>query len=384
MDERLLDIVREGIRGIYRTNLGIRRSERVLVFTDSINEESISGEEQARRQDLLVIAKEASSIGKEFAREVTYILYPARRSHAVEPPENLWRAAFGGRAIDALVKEGDLLAPVLQKKAGQAQMKEVSAVIEKYARDAVDAIMALSNFSTTHTAFRKLFNTAAGGRYASMPLFDAGMFAGAMKADYPGMKRLTRAVARAVKTASALELKTPNGTRLYLERGKRTVKEDNGDYARPGSAGNLPAGEAYLAPIEGTARGVLVLDWAPTRKLSSPVTLRIKDGLVTEVSGTEFFALELRDKLSLAPENANIAELGIGTNSAARRPDNILESEKILGTVHVALGDNSTFGGKVKASFHQDFIFFKPTLTLIDGLNRKWVIIRDGSMQVPV
>ena len=39
--------------------------------------------------------------------------------------------------------------------------------------------------------------------------------------------------------------------------------------------------------------------------------------------------------------NRNIAELGIGTNDRATRPDNILEAEKILGTIHIALGDNS-------------------------------------------
>ncbi|MBI5810926.1 MAG: hypothetical protein HZB21_07055, partial [Deltaproteobacteria bacterium] len=29
---------------------------------------------------------------------------------------------------------------------------------------------------------------------------------------------------------------------------------------------------------------------------------------------------------------------------------------------HIALGDNSSFGGKVSEPFHQDFVFFRPTL----------------------
>ena len=41
----------------------------------------------------------------------------------------------------------------------------------------------------------------------------------------------------------------------------------------------------------------------------------------------------------------NLAELGIGTNDKASRPDNVLEAEKILGTIHLALGDNTGFGG---------------------------------------
>ncbi|MDP2168583.1 MAG: hypothetical protein Q8J64_09675, partial [Thermodesulfovibrionales bacterium] len=77
-------------------------------------------------------------------------------------------------------------------------------------------------------------------------------------------------------------------------------------------------------------------------------------------------------------ENANIAELGIGTNDRAKRPDNILESEKILGTVHIALGDNISFGGRVKAAFHQDFVFFRPTVLLIDRAGKKTELMREG------
>ena len=80
--------------------------------------------------------------------------------------------------------------------------------------------------------------------------------------------------------------------------------------------------------------------------------------------------------------NANIAELGIGTNDKAARPDNILESEKILGTVHIALGDNSSFGGKISTPFHQDFVFFKPTLTLIYKNGRRKTLIRNGKFSV--
>jgi leucyl aminopeptidase (aminopeptidase T) len=43
-----------------------------------------------------------------------------------------------------------------------------------------------------------------------------------------------------------------------------------------------------------------------------------------------------------------------------------LEDEKVLGTVHVAVGDNSTFGGSVKAGVHLDGIIMKPTLKLDD------------------
>ncbi|PIP71359.1 MAG: peptidase, partial [Nitrospirae bacterium CG22_combo_CG10-13_8_21_14_all_44_11] len=55
------------------------------------------------------------------------------------------------------------------------------------------------------------------------------------------------------------------------------------------------------------------IEWAPTRPLKSQVALTVKNGLVEEVSGDEEYAGYLRGKLSERMENANIAELGIGT-----------------------------------------------------------------------
>ena len=144
---------------------------------------------------------------------------------------------------------------------------------------------------------------------------------------------------------------------------------------------NVPAGEVYLAPVEGTAEGVLALAWAPNRKLASPLRVVVKGGLVREVEGDEPFRDELLANLGKRPENRNIAELGIGANDKAERPDNILESEKILGTVHIAFGDNSSMGGRVSTPFHQDFVFFRPTMTVeIHGAAR--TIISAGRLLV--
>ena len=116
------------------------------------------------------------------------------------------------------------------------------------------------------------------------------------------------------------------------------------------------------------------------RHLDAPVTLTIKNGSVADISGKDEYAEYLRMKISERKENGNIAELGIGTNNAAKRPENILESEKILGTIHVALGDNSSFGGKVQTPFHQDFVFFKPTVTLVHKDGSKKVILKAGKL----
>ena len=62
----------------------------------------------------------------------------------------------------------------------------------------------------------------------------------------------------------------------------------------------------------------------------------------------------------------NLGELGIGTNPKARRTDITIEAEKIKGTVHIGIGDNSHMGGKVVADYHQDFVVPRPDLFL-DG-----------------
>ncbi len=86
---------------------------------------------------------------------------------------------------------------------------------------------------------------------------------------------------------------------------------------------------------------------------------------------------------SILSINKNVAQAGssgIGTNDHAIRLDNILESEKILGTIHIALGDNSSFGGKIKTPFHQDFVFLKPTVRLIHKDGTKNTILRSGRL----
>ena len=182
--------------------------------------------------------------------------------------------------------------------------------------------------------------------------------------------------------AEAVEISTPNGSKISFSIKGRKALADTGILTAAGSFGNLPAGEVFLAPVEGTSKGRLVLEWAPTRELSSPVTLTIRRGRVEEISGDEDFAEELRTRVAEREENRNIAEFGIGTNHRAKRPDNILESEKILGTIHIALGDNSTFGGTVKTPFHQDFVFFKPTVRLVLKDGRRTLLMEKGKLKV--
>ncbi len=366
------------LRNIFRINLGVRRHERCLVFTDSpVPAENIDLPECETRSRLQCIAFLAAEVGREYAKEVIFHSYPATGSHGVEPPPGLWEIAFGKKAVDAL-RGKRLLEPLLRKKADHGVMTDAEAVVRRFRTAAVDAVIALSHYSTSHTRFRDLLTGICGSRYASMPLFEMSMLEGPMNVDWKHLAKATKEVAARVNRAERIEIETANGSRISFSVKGRKPLADTGILTRPGSFGNLPAGEVFLAPVEGTANGQLILEWAPTRELKSPVTVTVEEGLVRDVSGKDEFVDQLRMKLSEREENRNIAELGIGTNSMARRPDNILESEKIMGTIHIAFGDNSSFGGTVATPFHQDFVFFKPKVVLIHKDKSRVVLMKNG------
>jgi len=73
---------------------------------------------------------------------------------------------------------------------------------------------------------------------------------------------------------------------------------------------------------------------------------------------------ELFDKYGGAARN--IAEFGVGTLDCARISGNTLEDEKVRGTIHFAIGDNASMGGRVKVPLHLDGIIKSPSVWL-DG-----------------
>ena len=365
---------REAIEKIFTVNLGVKPEERVLIFTDTPQAGS-TDEEQLKGKDLKDIALAAAEIGGNICR-VRLIDYPSTGQHGTEPPLSVWRSAFGDEAVEDIVAIG-LMDKVLDKDICADDIEKIVSILNSYVAEAADCVIALSHYSTSHTNFRKWITAIGEARYASMPLFEIDMLDGSMSADWKDIKERTAHLARSMRGTDKAKLSTPIGTDITFSIMGVKVLTDNGIITQKGSFSNLPAGEAFLAPVEGTAEGKLVLEWAPTRKLDSPVTLIVSKGQVTDIQGDEPFAETLREAIKAEPLAANIAELGVGTNDKAKRPDNILESEKIFGTVHIAIGDNSTFGGTVRVPYHQDFIFFNPTLVVTKG--KEWfLLIEEG------
>lgn len=229
-----------------------------------------------------------------------------------------------------------------------------------------DVFIAPTTKSISHTAARKNAN-ARGVRCATMPQITEDMLHRTMAADYSEVRRRSRILAEALTAGREVHITSPQGTDVTLGIEGREGISDDGDLSAPGSFGNLPAGEGFIAPVEGTTQGTIAFDGSvwPVGLLEEPIVVGIEDGMATEFSGPR--ADEWYETMAPYGDAAlAVAELGIGTNEAAILTGNVLEDEKILGTIHVAFGDNHTFGGTNRVSSHQDGIVTEPTLT-IDG-----------------
>lgn len=370
----------DAFQSLFTVNMGARTGERILVFSDTVRHDEDPPTEDDRRTRLFQAARDAADFASRCFGNACFVSFPATSASGVEPPENLWRGAFGDAVVDSLVNEG-ILPALLAKRAADEQVARAGEIVLSGRESVADVVIAMSNNSTSHTRFRSLLNLA-GARFASLPHFDPEMFFSSMRVDWTLLAQRTKLLAERINRAVEITVETGNGTRMRFGKKGRVAAGDDGLLTKPGSFGNLPAGEVYLAPREGTSEGVMVLEYAPMRKLASPLELVVKDGKVADIRGDEPYRRVLEEKFAQSDLNRNIAELGIGTNDRATRPDNILEAEKILGTIHIALGDNSGFGGTVSTPFHEDYVFYGPTLAALGENGAKDVLLADGNLLI--
>jgi leucyl aminopeptidase (aminopeptidase T) len=243
---------------------------------------------------------------------------------------------------------------------------------------ASSVVLCPTSKSVTHTAARREA-CAHGARIATLPGITEDMMIRCLAADYNAIAERSRRLSVALESGNEVHVTSPAGTDIRLVRGDRHAKPDTGFYLNPGEYGNLPAGETFFAPIEGSAQGVLVFDgaMAGVGKVKTPIRILVRDGVAVEITGgvEAQKLIELIDPLGAAARN--IAELGIGTNDRAQITGVILEDEKVLGTVHIALGDNMSMGGTVSVPSHLDGLILQPTVYVDDRM-----IMEDGKLLV--
>ena len=235
----------------------------------------------------------------------------------------------------------------------------------------------VTSFSISHTQARK--NACkAGCRIASMPTITRDIILRTLRSDYAEIAALSQKLAEILTQGKTAVMTSPAGTNIRLDLGGRAGDADTGLFIKPGQWGNLPAGEASIGPVEGMTQGILVIDGALAEiELDQPVTVKIKDGMAVDFRGGAAAQTFARLADAAGSGGRAVAELGVGTNQLARLSPNVLEAEKVYGTIHIALGNNTSYGGLINVPFHTDGVVKLPTLT-IDGR----LIVRDNKVQV--
>ena len=313
-------------------------------------------------QDFVKIAEQVlvSCLGVKKDESVLVITDDTRK----EIGEALYQAACD------LGCEGLLMVMKEREVSGQEPPKAVAEAMK-----AADVVIAPTAKSLTHTAAR-IQAAAAETRVATMPGITREMFGkGAMTADYQEVEKLTARITDMLTRADKARIEK-DGKVLEISLKGRDGVPSPGVYKEPGKCGNLPSGEAYIAPLEDGSEGEMIIDGSMVGigKLESPLHMKISGGKLREVTGDKSENLEI---LLKNETNGTLCELGIGTNEAAILNGIILEDEKVYGTVHIAFGTNASFGGVNKAECHMDGIILRPTLYLDDTL-----VIKEGVFQV--
>lgn len=293
---------------VLKSNFALQENEKVLVITDD---------------ELYPIAQNFYQALKELGNEVVLTLMPDIYQSGQEPPQ----------AVSAAMAVSDV-------------------------------VLCVTNASLTHTKATKAA-AQKGARIGTMPGITANMMtAGAITADADEIQRLCRKfTAQLDQTEQVLIEK--DGYRLEFSLKERKGISSTGIFLHAGEYGNIPSGESYIAPLENSADGQLLVDGsiAEVGVVDEPVLLTLKQGRLVDASG------EMGQKLlSLLEDGAGrtIAEFGIGTNKAARLTGNVLEDEKVYSTIHIAFGSNQPFGGVTEAGIHIDCVVKKPHVWLDD------------------
>jgi leucyl aminopeptidase (aminopeptidase T) len=300
------------IDNIFTINLGIKKGENILILNDK----------NKRKLGKLFL-----EIGKKFTDKIDLIEIPVGKVNGEEPPPDVAKRMLN-----------------------------------------YDIALLITTKSLTHTTARK--NACKKGcRIGSLPGVTEAMLKRALNVDYKKMHQRISKISDVIDKGNVVRVLSKKGTDLEFSIKKRRAHgRTSGIFIEKGKYGNLPDGESFIAPIEGSANGVYVVDGSlgSVGKVDKPVKIFVVNGYVVKVEGGKA-AKKLLELLNAAEKEAkNIAEFGIGANDKAIISGNMLEDEKVMGTCHIALGNNSGFGGKVEVGLHIDGLIKKPEV-FVDG-----------------
>jgi leucyl aminopeptidase (aminopeptidase T) len=307
------ELMLAGARRLVTVCAGIKAGERVLIVSDTARPESI-------RQAVAEAATEAGA-------SVDVVVTDPVPSGA-EPPDEVIAAMVGA-----------------------------------------DVILAPTSGAIYHT---EAVRTAAerGARFLAMTAYIPDVLRhGGIFADFESLAPRAYRLTELLTAGDEAHVVAPGGTDLRVRLGDRAAVPITGMVRNPGDRTGCPDIESFIAPIEGSAVGTVVVDASASIAgvLDRPLSIEIVGGKAISIEGG-VPAERIRAALDAADhEDAyNLAELAFGLNPQGIIRGVIVEDEGVAGTGHIALGSNILFGGQSAAPIHLDFVYRHPTLTL-DG-----------------
>lgn len=300
-----------------RDCMGTQPNETVLIVTDEFKRK---------------IGYSLFQNAKRLGHEAVYLEFKSREMHGQEPPQQI------------------------------AEMMKL-----------FDVVLCPTAKSLTHTNARRNASTL-GARIATFPGITEEIMIRGLNADYKKIAALTIKLQEIMNDVNIVRVTSVIGTDITMDISGRKALPSKGLFHKKGESGNLPTGEAYIAPLEGKTNGVFYVDGSMASIgviKGKPIRIEVKDGFAVNVSGSNQ-SKKLDDTLNKYDNlSRNIAEFGIGTNYKAKLSGILLEDEKVMGTIHIALGDNKSMGGLVDVPIHLDGVVKKPTVFFDEKLIMK-------------
>ncbi len=298
-----MDKIQSAIKNVLKNCIKVRKDEKVLIITDKKKKK---------------IAEGFFEYSKKITNNVILEIIPLGKVNGEEPPK---------RTAELMKKQ--------------------------------DVILGITTKSLSHTKARK-GASEKGVRIVTMPNINEGMIKRTLNADYNKVKEVNDRIISKIKNAKKIRVVTSKGTDIRIYPYKKRWFNDSGIFPKKRNFGNLPAGEVICMPAEGKTEGVFVVDGSigGLGIVDQDVKITVKRGFAVKIEGgntAKKFSKQLKDK-----NYRNIAEFAFGTNDKAKITGVTLEDEKALGTVHIALGNNKSYGGTFGVGFHSDCLIKEP------------------------
>ncbi len=217
-------------------------------------------------------------------------------------------------------------------------------------------------------------------RLVSMPgIMEETFIDGGGTIDLKELKVITDKVSSVLAAGRRFELKSDKGTQAAFEcRGKAFSR--CAAPPLPTGCALFPDGESITTLYEKTLEGRIVIDVYQTGvgPLREPIVFEVKKGKVVKMTG----GIEAQLLMELLEQHGDensyyFGEFALGTNPKARFIGSAGEDKKVMGTVHLALGDDIGIGGELRSKLHLDGVIGRPTL-VADGKT----VIEDGKLLI--